>query len=418
MWRRLIRTRRSVILPARIGAEVVLLVASASLGGCGPEDERVPSQSRQDSAGVELVIHYLIDGEASIWDVQATPYAVIGTADGDSSVLFRVVGAVILDNGSVAIANGGTQELKLFGNNGDLMRTVGGRGQGPGEFERLSGFGRYRGDSLWVYDDGLRRLSLFDNVGTFGRSRTVQLFKGSVAWQTAAGAFGDGSMAFYALVTDDPAGQVQHGLYRVTNQVYRSPLHDDSLALLGRFLGDEGFMVQAPQGFTATIGLSPFGRTTKYAARGRHLYVFSNDSYKMDVVDRDSGLVRSVRWERPLQSVSPTDERTNRERWITAYGNEDDHEVRRAISPQLTYPPVMPAYDHVIITAEGGIWIEDYRWPPTAASMWTVFDDLGTVVARVRVPGGVVLDVSGNRVATLTLDSLDVERVSVHLLSR
>jgi hypothetical protein len=46
---------------------------------------------------------------------------------------------------------------------GRLIRTLGRAGTGPGEFQRPAMLG-WQGDSLWVYDLGLRRLTLFDTA--------------------------------------------------------------------------------------------------------------------------------------------------------------------------------------------------------------------------------------------------------------
>lgn len=56
-------------------------------------------------------------------------------------------------------------EVRAFDNKGQLVRRFGRKGSGPGEFQMVSGLG-VRGDSLWVVDPALRRLTFFGPKGT------------------------------------------------------------------------------------------------------------------------------------------------------------------------------------------------------------------------------------------------------------
>jgi hypothetical protein len=56
-------------------------------------------------------------------------------------------------------------EIRVFSPEGRLLRRIGRQGEGPGEFDRLERFG-VAGDTIWVLDGGLRRLTLFSRDGT------------------------------------------------------------------------------------------------------------------------------------------------------------------------------------------------------------------------------------------------------------
>ena len=72
------------------------------------------------------------------------------------------------------MANGGSNELRVFDALGNHVTTWGGRGEGPGEFSGLSQVHRWPGDSLIaLYSQG-RRLSVFDSEGNYGRAFTLQ----------------------------------------------------------------------------------------------------------------------------------------------------------------------------------------------------------------------------------------------------
>ena len=60
-----------------------------------------------------------------------------------------------------------TQEIYVFDSEGDFVRTLGGQGDGPGEFRNALGPAIGPGDTLWVADQRAPRYSLFAPDGTF-----------------------------------------------------------------------------------------------------------------------------------------------------------------------------------------------------------------------------------------------------------
>jgi len=77
---------------------------------------------------------------------------------------------VVTDNGRLAVLD--QDRVFVLSPEGSLERTVGRRGEGPGEFVDPAAIGAV-GDTIFVYDDGNRRLSAFLLAGDFLRSWTV-----------------------------------------------------------------------------------------------------------------------------------------------------------------------------------------------------------------------------------------------------
>lgn len=65
-----------------------------------------------------------------------------------------------------------TQEIHVFDPVGGFLRTLGGQGDGPGEFRDALGPAIAPGDTLWVADQRAPRYSIFGPDGTFLRTRT------------------------------------------------------------------------------------------------------------------------------------------------------------------------------------------------------------------------------------------------------
>jgi hypothetical protein len=96
----------------------------------------------------------------------------IGSVDAPDRTLTWVSQALIGPNGALYIAQPQDRRIRVFDATGKLVRSIGRRGQGPGEFENLSAIG-FRNDTLYATDSALRRVSFFSAEGAFLRS--VQL---------------------------------------------------------------------------------------------------------------------------------------------------------------------------------------------------------------------------------------------------
>jgi hypothetical protein len=91
--------------------------------------------------------------------------------------LTPVAALMELPDGRVVTLHTAECVLRVFDASGKLLRVVGRKGAGPGEFNRPTGLGRL-GDTLWVKDDGARRYVLFSPA-------FVEI--GTVRWPTGVG---------------------------------------------------------------------------------------------------------------------------------------------------------------------------------------------------------------------------------------
>lgn len=110
-----------------------------------------------------------LDG-LSTW--HAEPTARIGSLDGADDALTRIGPIVISENGELLIAQPQEAHIKVFAADGTRLGTIGGQGRGPGEFQRIDFIG-LSGDSIYVSDSGIGRITYFSREGTV--VRTVDL---------------------------------------------------------------------------------------------------------------------------------------------------------------------------------------------------------------------------------------------------
>lgn len=149
---------------------VAAFAAIAVLAACGARDG--------DGALAGVIIDTLANGAVhvrnpaqGVWDarpeqrwrlVTATR---IGSVDGTGPDVFGMIGSATEDAlGRIWIADSQANEIRVFAGDGRHVRTIGGRGGGPGEFNRLGSIMTGPDGRIWV-DAGSRRWEVFDTAG-------------------------------------------------------------------------------------------------------------------------------------------------------------------------------------------------------------------------------------------------------------
>lgn len=114
---------------------VAVLLVFGTTGSCTLTEEPSASMELSDSAGDTVVENHEPrwgDGEA--WSVSFEPRLTIGATHGRSEYqLFDVSAAARQSDGDIVIVDG--CEVRVYGRNGTFIRTLGGPGSGPGEFQ-------------------------------------------------------------------------------------------------------------------------------------------------------------------------------------------------------------------------------------------------------------------------------------------
>lgn len=131
---------------------VLLLVVMGCGGNEAPESEAV---------------------EPGIFALDTTPVLTLGVSDGDPRLMFNVVqSARRQPDGTLLVADGGSREVRWYGADGEPLRAVGRRGEGPGEFGGPLSLLPWPGDTVAVLDHGQRRLTLLGASGEVVRTHT------------------------------------------------------------------------------------------------------------------------------------------------------------------------------------------------------------------------------------------------------
>ncbi len=368
----------------------LLLVLLAGCGGGAPTPPLV-----RDSAGVAIIENFEPQwGRGNSWRLADTPVVDIGGPDADSvHKISRPVGALRLEDGTIVVANAGTQELRWFDRAGRYLLSAGSRGEGSIHFAALEWLGTTASGRVAAFDFGRLRLSLFDSAGNFEQSIslivTFQAEPGSVR-----GVFADSSLA---VIRD-----ARHWARSMTQQastpegLVRGPARVSRYSASGEYLNEIGTFKGAERIFTKSstrilrVTSRPFGRATVFAVTDERVYVGTQDTYQVENYDMQGRLTAVVRVAREPQPVTAEIiERYVRGRLAGVHERERAQRERQLAA--LPYPDTMPAYGAMLVDSDENLWVAEYFPFGDATPTWTVFDSDHRMLGTVETPPGLAV---------------------------
>jgi len=370
----------------------------------------------RDSAGVQIVESSAPAwGDSAGWQVSPAPLLEIGTPGAMPAHEFqRVDDARRLRDGRIVVADGGAGTVRMFTPEGTLLWSAGRPGDGPGEYRLIERLGVGPGDSIWVFDFGLRRFTILTFDGE--TARTVPL-GGELSAVGAVGRLPDGRF----IVREFWSGAAGGGALRPG--LRRDPA---AIALLDSdgALADTIVLVRGREVFIrsengrAVMSAPLFARTASAAIREGTVIAGDQERFELQVYDASGTLERSIRIRGRDLSIAAADvDRLIEEE--TARRPAPERAGFRRDLESMDVPPTRPAFGDILIDDDGNFWAAEYvRWPRFART-WTVLDPDGRWLGAVAMPDGFrPLHVGGDWVLGVWRDELDVERVRLYRLVR
>lgn len=109
------------------------------------------------------------NGERGIWPEEDGGAVVeefrIGAVDEEGPTAFSDIRSLVVDDlERIWVLDGHSAEIRIFGGNGDHVRTVGRSGSGPGEYSQPVHADAF-GGATWVMDPGNARVTVLDSTG-------------------------------------------------------------------------------------------------------------------------------------------------------------------------------------------------------------------------------------------------------------
>jgi hypothetical protein len=363
-------------------------------------------------AAVLLAISTSLHAQARAGGAPATqlvlekPAARIGVADGDSAyLLFGARGAMRLASGGIVVMNSGTNEIRVFDARGRHVRTLGHKGEGPGEFRGLQRIGVLNGDSVIAFDVFTGRITVFGPDGKLARTNQVQPFGNSVL-PRAAGFTADGRL----LAHTDFDRVFTPGMTRDTLTYALFDRAGAPKDTLGRYPGAEEFILT-----TSGMGLRrevAFGRTSLASARGSHVVIGTNDTLRYDIFNAAGRRVQThVGVMPPRRPVKREDVKAADDAYLEGRPAQMQEIIKRNLN-EFPHRDTYPAYQDLTVGADGSIWLQTYATPGSKARQWTVYSASGKKIREVRSAWPLeLLDVGADYAIGWMHDEMDVEQI-------
>lgn len=401
---------RSRPRPIRFSGSLLVLAAASSCGD-PPPPERAPALA-VDSAGVRVVTSDPRNSD-TYCAVSDEPTLTLGVVEGEEPHMFHWVrGANRLSDGTVAVLNNGTGEIRIFGADGRHLRSMGGKGEGPGEFR----IGRYiwvlPGDTLWVGDYRPWRYHVYASSGEF--VRTVAMKPPYFNASLAGGVLDNG-----VSVNARDNTHLRRTLDFSEPVSWYVEAHAADGSVVGELARLEAEREGTWEGAGAVIDML-FDPRPSVHARGTTIAIATSREPEVRLLDEQLRLGRIVRWTDPDREVTRAHVEAFRDRFVESRGGRDSENWHPAYDAMLSdrrpVAEVFPTVNAVHIGRDGRLWVYPYRKPGTSEDWW-VFGTDGEFQCRLDHPAGVTIyEFGADYLLGVHSDELGTERVVMYTI--
>ena len=361
------------------------------LSGCGDGSGAGWQGSVTDSAGIEIVTNAGggLWGPGETWTVEEGLR--IGTAEGEPEYQFGQITGIDVDaDGRVYVMDQQAQEVRVFGPDGEYVRTMGQAGSGPGELSQAAGPVFVTPDDTVVVPDVMQqRITLYTAAGEPAGSHALPMTGGvAVKWMEAP----NQDLIQQAMVMAFPG---QEDVDQKNLLLRRRPTGEVVDTLLEMPIGEQvSFSGNRPN-----ITLFESEPVWTVGPAGR-LYTGINSEYSIQVYDPDGQRVRIVRKAFERRPISSTDQAEFR-RIIGELWREQGMppEAVERMSQALGFADHYPAYANLLGGPDGSLWVQQIQTPDEireiggtfniqdmGGARWEVFDADGRLLGTVEMP--------------------------------
>lgn len=362
------------------------------------------SGSATDSSGVRLVELPGVAAIKSEWKLNGAPTFRVGwSANGPQ--LQDVASARFLDSGRIVIADDGTNTVYLLEPSGATAAVLGGKGQGPGEFEAIIGVTPLEADSFLVMDYRNARATVYDGEKFVSDTR-----------------LGIPPVYVYDTRSSSPEGR-----FLVTPWVGYFPNPGWGKAPVMRV--DAAFST-ADTVMERDVLLVRDRRPDRNPISQRAWLQYGGDMVITARTDRSQvewrtpdGVLKQVsRWPQRVRDLNGDDW----SRYAAAFRMRNSSEPRAKLESTLAaqeadFGGTYPALQQIYAARGGDVWIAQFDlttrshrsgryWILSRSAGWLGYIDLA--------PRSDILDIDSDRVLVLEYDNLDVQAVAMYQIER
>ena len=406
------RQERRSFLPRHSGSVALVLaqLAATLMSGCDPAaqpggsgEEGNPGFVVWDSAGVEVIENHSPEWPANDpWTIDPEPDIVLGggaaqgpDSAGSGQVVWQVRGMARVADGRVVLLSSEDARLALYEPSGELSRTIGREGRGPGEFTRPQHLQYLPPDTLVVWDIMMGPVSYFDTDGTLLRSRSLDV-GGIIAHGSGIGAqsgrridaesrvipLADGSFVVVATRYDPNFVRSPGSMARDPAVEYLRIDEDYAAQAIASGKGEQIWFPEPVRGMSWP-DLPTFLLDSHVAVGGSPLRIYTSDGDRNEIhqYSLDGDLVRVIRRTTDPVPVTGSAHRAWQDglsRFFSTVGGDPDDPDMAEIFRQVPRPETFPSVAALLVDLEGYLWVREWSVGETGMpDQWSVFSPDG-----------------------------------------
>ena len=334
------------------------------------------------------------------FDIRLVEVLHIGEEGNDDGVVFGEIGGLIAvdSRGRIFVGDQQASQIHAFGSGGEFIKSIGSKGEGPGEFSLLSDVRVGPGDSLYAFDLRRGRISAFDPL-------TLEFVKSFVVGEdidgrSARDLIGVLESGFVVTYEDLPWPGTEFNTerYKYARIVSRTGLAGKESIV--RVPSSEFMMVRSGNRFLGAA--MPYPRDPViHLGPDELVYSGSTESITVAVTAASGAMLRTI--EHSLEAIPITG--IELEDWIGLLSDETARLVRKA-----DLRKTKPAYTILVVDDSGRIWVKPTQSDSDAKDVqWLVLDAQSRLVGTVALPSSVDLYViTGGRAYAVDETGSDV----------
>lgn len=378
-------------MPGRWTWLVVFLALVGCGGGEGGNDDE--GLVVRDSAGVEIVEHSAAYIAAlPVWGVDGEPVLELGSGDHPAEEFTSIRGALRFADGRVLVAEGGSNELRLFDPDGAYLATWARQGQGPGEFGSVNAPVPLGGDTIAVADGSGRRWAIFGHDGRFVRQFMEPQPATNGEYFVVRRPWLDGWLLASAhrrfVPPPSATGPVSPDSFAI-GWIGEGAQSLDTLVVVP---GYELYPVEFSEGGQVIQGYGSltFGRDTRLGHDGRRLFIGTNEAKEIRQYE-DRSLRRVIRDGTSTEPVTEAHRAQYFRDREASFQRSNVSEQTRAewranLERNTRFARVFPYHDRLMIATDGALWVEMWRHFEDQGRRFVIYDTTGRAIARAELP--------------------------------
>ncbi|MGK7370961.1 MAG: 6-bladed beta-propeller [Candidatus Halalkalibacterium sp. M3_1C_030] len=324
-------------------------------------------------------------------------------SDTDDVLIGGIPGVLVDINGRVFILDGDQEKIHAFEADGSYLASIGGEGEGPGEFRMISRESQIDSNNLYIYDINLLRISVFSSetltlqrIIEMNRDQWIGIEKNTNSYMDHYFVGRDKKL----IIGISDGQRIDNADEKRFSRYYRADMEGNIISEMILELQIEKHLARDTSwGFTF-----PFFRTSMLTVSNTgHFYTAWTDEILVKIYSTDGEYLRSFYI--PFKNAS-----LNRKDVINRYDQGYPNPYLN-FARNMQLPETWPAINSMQFDDQNRLWISTII-DDQEVYQWWVLEDSGELVGRFIWPRNKRIEtIKNNHIYTLEIDGSGAQKV-------